>query len=313
MFYILDTTLTPFILIFLGMACGAIKIFKHGDDRVLINYVFYIALPLNLFISCYHASWKIFNFSYLSSYSLSILIIIILSYFLSRKLGTGQQNSIIQTLCASQVDGAYFTIPLLEIILHNGSLAIPLMLVQNVIFLTLSLIWLQISIEPKEQHHSYFKFIFTRIYLILIRNPIIAASILGLVCVFLKINLPTTIEHSIAVIGDTSSAVALFSLGLTCVFYLNSLTQHRQLIQICILSSLKLLILPAIAAMIGIFWFPLPHNLLIALVLTTASPAATHTYIIANKYKCDTEIATFNVALTTILSFITINLWLYFI
>ena len=313
MLAVLNTTSTLFFTIFLGLLCGVFGLFKRGNDRILINYVFYIALPLNLFLSCYHATWQIFNLPYLLSYCLSMIIIIGITYLLSSKLiMTTPAASVINTLSTSQVDGAYFTVPLFVIIFHSASLAVPLMLLQNVVFFTLGLIWLQLSIEERTKEHSYFKFIVTRVYHVLSRNPIILASLLGLIAAHFKIPLPQVLLHSAKFIGETSSAVALFSLGLTCAFYLRSLANRQQFIQLLILSLLKLLIFPAIAMTIGLL-LKLPHDLLMALVLLTASPAATHTYIIANKYNCDAEVATFNVVITTILSFLTINLWLYFV
>ena len=313
MLEVLNTTSTLFVTIFLGLICGVIGLFKRGEDHVLINYVFYIALPLSLFLHCAHTTWDIFNVPYISSYCLSMLITIILTYLISKKLKSTAPGRIIDTLSTSQIDGAYFTVPLFVVIFHSASLAVPLMLIQNVIFFTLSLIWLQLSIEAKSDGHSYIRFIFVRIYHVFSRNPIIMASVAGLVCAHFKLELPKTLESNIKFIGNTSSAVALFSLGLTCSFYMKSLQNRHQLIHICILSVLKLLIFPAIAALIGTFCFSLSHNLLLALVLLVASPAATHTYIIANKYNCDTDIATFNVVMTTILSFFTINLWLFFL
>lgn len=311
MFAIMNTTSVLFVTILLGLLSGMLGFFKRGDDRVLINYVFYIALPLNLFSSCFHASWAIFNGPYLLSYGLSMLFIIGVSYVLSRKyLGVSRRSSLVNTLSVSQVDGAYFTMPLFVIIFHSASLAVPLMLAQNVLFFTASLLFLEVSEEPDSKAHNVVVLFFLRIYHALSRNPIIIASLAGLLSAYLSLKLPTTVATSVNFIGSTSSAVALFSLGLTCAFFVKGLSDWRQLWPLLTLSFLKLLLFPLIAAGIGLL-FKLPHDLLLALVLLTASPAATHTYIIANKYHCDAEVATFNVVLTTLFSFLTVNLWLY--
>ena len=314
MFEILNTTSTLFVTIFLGGICGLIGLFKPGQDRILINYVFYVALPLNLFLSCYkHANLEIFQLPYLASYFISTVFIITITYILSIKNRLSSASGIVNTLSTTQIDGAYFTIPLFEVVFHSPSSALPLMFIQNVVFFTLTLIWLQLSIENKSEDHSYLKFFMSRAFHVFSKNPIILSSVLGLACGFLQLPITKTLEYNVKFIGSTSSAVALFSLGLTCAFHLKSLSDKRQIIQLTVLSLLKLLIFPAFAFAIGIFCFHLPHNLLLALVLLTASPAATHNYIIANKYNCDTETATFNVVITTILSFFTINLWLYLI
>ena len=313
MLSIINTTALLFITILLGFACGRVGVFKDGQDRTLIDYVFYIALPLNLFLSCYHSSWHIFNLHYLLSYSISMFMVIMLSYILSQiLLKPGKSASIINSLAASQVDGAYFTIPLFLLIFKSNSLAIPLMLIQNTLFFTLSLLLLQMSCKNKNQpqEKNYFSFIINQTIYIITHNPIISLSLLGLIASTLPIKIPTNILHIAEFIGNSASAVALFSLGLTCSFYLNGFKRKEQIYPLFCLSFLKLVILPFISLIIGKV-LHLDHDLLLALVLLTASPAATHTYIIAKKYDIDVDIATFNVVLTTILSFFSINLWLY--
>lgn len=311
MLFVLHTTAILFITIFLGFCSGFIGIFKQGQDRILINYVFYIALPLNLFLSCYRAKWQIFNTNYLIAYSLAMVFIIILTYILSKKFfSTKNIDAIINTLVTSQVDAAYFTVPLFILIFQTATLAVPLMLLQNTVFLTIGLIFLQMSLEKDKRNTSHFIFVVKRIWHILMHTPIISLSLFGLLLNFIKTPIPHLLLSNAKFIGDTSAAVALFSLGLTCFFHLNELKKTTTIIPLVVLASLKLLIFPVIALIIGIF-LKLPHELLMALVLLTASPCATHTYIVASRYEIDAEIATFNVVLTTLFSFVTINIWLY--
>lgn len=311
MLTVLNSTSILFITILLGFCAGFIGLFKRGQDQILINYVFYIALPLSLFLSCYHAKWQVFNANYLLAYCLAMIIIIILTYRLSKKfLGSNQRDALINTLIVSQIDGAYFTVPLFIIIFQSASLAVPLMLLQNTVFFTIGLIFLQLSLERDKRTTSQFVFITQRIGHVLTRNPLISLSLLGLLFNFSKITLPHFILHDAKFIGNTASAVALFSLGLTCFFHITEIKKIATMIPLAVLVSLKLLIFPMIALIVG-YAFKLPHDLLLALVLLTASPSATHTYIVASKYEVDAQVATFNVVLTTLFSFITINAWLY--
>lgn len=319
MLSVIHTTATLFITILLGFICGRVKLFKEGQDQILINYVFYVALPLNLFLSCYHASWTIFNGAYLLSYIISMLVVIAVAYTVSKKIFKRQGTvHVINTLCASQVDGAYFTLPLFVLIFHSNVFAVPLMLVQNTLFFTVSLIILQTLIDKEAnatsgtEKISYIRLAFQRMLHVVVFNPIIALSLLGLLAGFMVIPIPAGIAQTAEFVGDSSSAVALFSLGLTCSFYLRAFSERKRIYPLVVLSVLKLLVLPLGAFLAGKMMH-LQGDLLLALVLLTASPAATHTYILAKKYDTDVEIATFNVVVTTILSFFTVNLWLYWL
>lgn len=311
MLAVLNTTSTLFITILLGLLVGRTGIFKRGDDLLLINYVFYISLPLNLFLSCMNAKLSIFNLNYLSSYCIATTLVLCFTWYISKLLFKLKPIECHVTgLSATQVDGAYFTMPLFNLLFKSTALAVPLILIQNVLFFTLGLILIQINSEKNTSTSNYLLFAISRIGKVLLHNPVISMSMLGIIFNVLHIKPYAPIIHSMKFIGDTSSAVALFSLGLTCSFYLKEIRQASNLIKLATMCFIKLMIYPAIALLIG-YYYGLSHELLIALVLLIGSPAATHTYIIANKYQVDTSISTFNVVITTILSFITINLWIY--
>lgn len=311
MLAILNTTSTLFITILLGIIAGSFELFKKGDDQLLINYVFYIALPLNLFLSCYDAKLEIFNGSYLASYTITMIIILSITWLISLYIFKFQSiERHVTGLSTTQIDGAYFTIPLFNLLFKSSALAVPLMMIQNIVFFTLGLILIQINTEQKQTEQKYWMFATCRITQVLLHNPIISFSLLGIALNLVNINLYTPLTHTMKFVGDTSSAVALFSLGLTCSFHLKDIKKTSNLIKLSTIAAIKLLIFPAVAWLIG-YVSGLNHQLLLALVLLAASPAATHTYIIANKYQVDTSISTFNVVITTILSFLTINLWVY--
>lgn len=313
MLAILNTTSILFVAILLGFLAGISGLFKRGNDQVLINYVFYIALPLNLFLACYHTKWQIFDPSYLLSYTLAMFVTIGGTYFISRKFLRSPVNaSQINTLATSQVDGAYFTMPLFVLIFKSTALAVPLMLIQNIVFFTGSLLLLQICNEQSQRSENYLSFILKRVGQVLLHNPLISLSLLGLIFNFIQLPVPKLVISNAQFLASTASAVALFSLGMTCAFHINGLKQLKQIIPLTILSFIKLLVFPLCAWLIALS-FHLPHALILALVLLCASPAATHTYIIANKYESDAQVATFNVVITTLLSFVTINLWLYWL
>ncbi|MFZ9035248.1 MAG: AEC family transporter [Francisellaceae bacterium] len=312
MIAVLATTSVLFFTIFLGFCFGKTRIFSAGSDLTLIHYVFYIALPIQLFLSCYHSRINIFNVNYIGAYFLAMLLIIALTYAISRKmLKLPRSHAILNTMASSQVDGAYFTIPLFLLVFSSAAFAIPLMAIQNIVFFTLSILFIEMSIAGSRQRPGL-GFIIKRVVKVLTTNPIIVSSLLGFIIGSLKIDIHEQILSILNFIAKTAAPMALFSLGLTCAFGLSSLKVKREKWLILGLSTLKLLIFPLIALIIG-WLLGLSKELLLALVLLTASPTATHNYIIANQYQLEEKTQTFVVIVTTLLSFITINLWLYFI
>ncbi|UTW43779.1 AEC family transporter [bacterium SCSIO 12844] len=315
MLSVFSTTFVLFFTIFLGMILGKTRIFDTGSDKVLIHFVFYIALPMQLFLSCYKSSLELFNPGYIASYFISMIIIIVITCFISIKfLKTSFAASALNTMSVTQIDGAYFTIPLFMLVFSSAAFAIPLMAIQNVIFFTFTVLIIELTSQNNKlasntKFNSY-TFILKRIIKVITTNPIIVSSILGFVLGATKVPLEKHLIDVLGFLGRTSAPVALFSLGLSCSFSFAHIRNFDESIIVIVLSIMKLILFPIVAVIIGLL-FGLDHQLLLALALLTASPTATHNYIIANQYNLKAEIQTFVVVLTTILSFITINIWLF--
>ncbi|MCF6808599.1 AEC family transporter [Thiotrichales bacterium 19S9-12] len=317
MLSVFSTTFILFFTIFLGMILGRSRIFGKGSDRVLIHFVFYVALPMHLFLSCYHSKLSLFNYQYTVSYILSMLIMIGVTFFVSYRLfKTPIEASALNTMSVTQIDGAYFTIPLFILIFSNSVLAIPLMAIQNVIFFTLTVLIIELALNKNNQTNrtklSGMFFVIKRTIKVLTTNPIIVSSILGFVLGSTNVELDHHITDIFEFLGKTSAPIALFALGISCSYNLSNMKEFKDGFLISLLVVIKLILFPVIALVIG-YGFGLSHELLLALVLLCASPTATHNYIIANQYGVEARVQTFVVVLTTIFSFITINLWLYFL
>ena len=242
-----------------------------------------------------------------------MLLIIGITYYIGRKyLKLDKLSSLVNTIASSQVDGAYFAIPLFLFVFSSASFVVPLQLVMNLVFFTVSLLVIDLVLL-KDKSHSFMEhitFVVKRIVNVIFTNPLIFFSMLGLVLGLIHVPLPHKVEEFAGFIGRAASPVALFSLGLTCAFHLQIVNILKELRGLVVVNMLKLLLFPLIALGIGAV-FKLPHTTLLALVLFCGSPSATHTYIIATKYKMKSMIATFSVVTTTMLSIISINLWLY--
>ncbi|ODN41689.1 AEC family transporter [Piscirickettsia litoralis] len=312
--HVFATTSVLFVAIFLGFGFGHSRVFKAGTDITLIHYVFYVALPLALFLSCYKSHFSLAELHYSLAYGLAMVIIIALILFISYKLmGKSLAESVMNSIAVSQVDGAYFTIPLFMLIFASPALAIPLMAIQNIIFFTLAILVIEILISAKNKKNNnqkYLKFVLQRIIAVIFTNPIIASSLLGFVVGALEVPLNDHVVKFLHFMGGTSAPVALFALGISCAHHIKSLKLGSDLFSITLITVFKLILFPVIAWIVG-WLMHLPHELLLALVLLCASPTATHNYIIANKYQLGAQTQTFVVVVTTLLSFITINFWLY--
>lgn len=322
MIKVLDATSILFLSILSGFLFGWFKIFKEGASSLLIRYVFFMALPAGLFLACYKAKFALFNLAYLSSYISSTVAVIIIFFILSKVVLKQKLNiSFMNTMPVSQVDGAYFTLPLITLLFGSAASIIPLMAIQNIIFFTFIIFLIELStnnsnesvIKGKNKKLKYIKFIGSKMLGVLFKNPIILASIAGFAFAGFAVPLDDRITKFLHYFGESSSPVALFSLGLSFSISIKHIWKMKKAqFEVGLLTFGKLIVYPLLAWLASTL-FEVPHELKIPLILMCASPAATHNFIIANQYKLNDETQTNVIVISTILSFATINLLIYFL
>jgi predicted permease len=136
-------------------------------------------------------------------------------------------------------------------------------------------------------------------------NPGIITTILGFILFYFSVTLPDPLYRSIKLAGDITSPLAMMVIGITL-----AQTRVAQILgrwRIYITCLLRLICLPALVGFIchitGI-----RGPLMILLVILTAMPAGSTTFIMASVYDVATEEASSLVFLSTLLCMITVPL-----
>lgn len=140
----------------------------------------------------------------------------------------------------------------------------------------------------------------------IITNPLIIASILGIVVKLAHFNIPLPADTIVANISRLATPLALICLGGTFAF--NRVGKYRrELVTTCLA---RLVIVPLIFLIIGVMLgFRGPN--LTALMVMYASPAAISSYTMAVEMKGNGELAGMIVVFTSVFSIITIFLWVF--
>ncbi len=140
----------------------------------------------------------------------------------------------------------------------------------------------------------------------ILTNPIIEGAIAAMVLMAFHIKLPETLHSAATALSDATSPVALILLG--AGLNIKAFQSDRGRIAICTVG--KLIVFPAIclagAAALGFTGVPL-----IALTLMVGTPDALAAFTMASSMEGNGELAGELVVITTMLSCITMPLWLF--
>ncbi|MGI6336172.1 MAG: AEC family transporter [Eubacteriales bacterium] len=143
-------------------------------------------------------------------------------------------------------------------------------------------------------------------FLDIIKNPLIIASILSYLFIFLKIPLPSAIYATLKNLKSMGTPLALIALGGTLTF--SSMRANRKILAGVMLGKLvlmPLLVLPA-AILIGY-----RGSTIGALLALSGSPTAVSSYVMAQQTGNDGDLAGQVVVLTTVASVATIFFWIF--
>jgi len=140
----------------------------------------------------------------------------------------------------------------------------------------------------------------------IVGNPIIWASLAGMVFSILEIPIPVTIDRSINIISGMALPSALLVIGASLSF---GLMKSRLRLALAA-GALKLLVLPGFGALVYCLSGIPPERFLPGLILL-AAPTATVAFVMAGEMNGSTDLATAVISTSTLLSALTFILWLW--
>lgn len=136
-------------------------------------------------------------------------------------------------------------------------------------------------------------------------NPGVVGLAIGLPIYFLKLQLPGIIAEPLGYIADLNTPLAMLVIG----SYIAKADLHSFISDMSVykVSFLRLIAVPAI--LLGLLMLVSPEkDLFMATVVQAATPVAANTVLFAVQYKRDSELASKLVAVSTVLSILTIPL-----
>lgn len=139
----------------------------------------------------------------------------------------------------------------------------------------------------------------------LIKNPLIIATVLGLISNVLGLRLPDYLALSLSRLGAASIALGLLSVGAGLMW----VKSKKDGALVAYWTGIKLLACPAIALFFGKY-FDLPQAQLNSVVLFAAMPTATSAYVLANRMGGDGPLVAICISVMTLAAALTLPMWL---
>jgi malonate transporter len=303
---IAELILPVFAVIVTGWIVGYTGYLSRTLSDALIHFAYNIAMPALLIVTiAQEPGHSLINWRFLVAFGggsllCFILVLGIMSIHVSRSLASRTMHG----MAASMTNTGFVALPVLQAIYgHRAVLpaAIATVFVAVVMF-PMTVILLELNRPDARGSRTAPMAMVKHIVL----NPMVISTLIGMLWSVLDLPMPGPVVTYLGIFADALTPCALFAIGLGLSIQGLRVNLGRS----SLLSTVKLVIMPLIVYGLSVS-LGLDPLYTIAAVICAAVPTAKTVYILAGEYHCEEMMVASTVSMTTLLSIISLVVWMY--
>ena len=289
------------ILIGLGFLLASLRVLDATAQGVLTRTAFYVTSPA-LMVSVLggtdvHRLLSANLIASLGSVAVAATLAVLLSRLLWRRTSG---ESVIAAFCSAYVNAGNLGLPIAAYALGDAALVAPMLLTQLVVLQPGGLAVLDGLTHAPRPETSRMRLLLSRLSRPL-RNPLAVGSLVGLILAVTGTKLPIAIHAPLTLLGGMAVPSMLLAYGISLRLG-PGLGSGEPLGQVAALVSLKLVVQPVAAYLIGAYGMGLVGRDLLAVTVIAALPTAQNVFVFATRYDRGVILARDTIFLATLLS-----------
>lgn len=304
--HVFNSLLPVFLVIILGKALTLTHFFSKEQAKTLNQLTYWVALPALLLDKVTKATFTAEEVSRISLLLiLSTILSALIGVVLARLLRLNRKSAGAFVQGSSRANNAFIGLPVILYSMsgldpHIEALATialaPAIIFYNIFSVTVLLAYGERSHRSAAATAGLF-------VKQLLTNPLLISCGIGLALNTLGIRFPLAIERSFGALGNAALALALLTIGSSLNF--NGLSRRISLTALA--SSIKIFIQPLIGFGLALMWNLPPVDRQILLIYL-ACPTAIASYVMADIFNSDSDLAGHIVVISTLLSAISLSI-----
>lgn len=300
--YSINATLPIFLLIILGKVLKTTKIINNEFTKTADRYVFRIALPALLFSdltennvgSAFDGKYVLFCFS-VTIFSIAVLWALTEKFMKNEEQKgafiQGSYRSSAAILGLAFINNMYDSVGMAPLMIIG---CVPLYNIFAVIILTL------------KGDNGGKKPNMKETFINVMKNPILLSILIALPFALLNLHFPSFVNKAIGSVANTATPLALISIGAS----FEGKKALKKMKPTLLASFIKLILLAGLFLPLAVF-FGYRNQELMALLVMLGSPTTVSSYIMAKNTGNDGILTSSIIVLTTLLSSLTLTLWIF--
>ncbi|WP_247046710.1 AEC family transporter [Arthrobacter rhizosphaerae] len=283
-------------IILVGMFVGRRKLLGDNARSVLSGLTFFVASPALLFETLSKAKLQdVFAAPLLvaavGAVATATLYLLISRLLLKREM----PEALVSTMSASLANSANLGIPIAVFVLGDANYVAPLLIFQLAFFTPVLLMALDATTSSHRTTPLGF-------LLLIVRNPMIVGSGLGLLVAGTGWEVPALVMQPIHLIGGAAIPAMLIAFGMSLNGSRPLQASAARRLDTLLASGFKLFVHPLLAYLFARFALGLEDHALFAAVVTSALPTAQNVFVAASRYRTGITVAKDTVLITTVVA-----------
>jgi malonate transporter and related proteins len=298
--------LPVFAVIVTGWIVAVTGYLSRALSDALIHFAYNIAMPALLIVTiAQEPAHSLINWRFLMAFGGGSLLCFVLVFGVVSMQGSKSLASrTMRGMAASMTNTGFVALPVLQAIYGPRAVlpaAIATVFVAVVMF-PLAVILLEVG--QRDAQGSRTPAMVTVKHVVL--NPMVISTLIGMILSVSGLRMPAPVTAYFGILADALTPCALFAIGLG----LSIDGLKANIGQASLLSGVKLVAMPLVVYGLSVA-LGLDPLYTIAAVICAAVPTAKTVYILAGEYHCEEVLVASTVSMTTLLSVISLVVWLY--
>jgi malonate transporter len=301
MLMILLQTLPFFAIIALGYGAGRTGFFNEDATRYLTKFVFFFALSAMIFRFAANIELsEVWDARLIAAYLWGTAFVYGIATIVGFLRNLNVATNAIEAQCAVIGNIGFLGLPMLTLILGEAAIGpIMMMLAVDLIIFSSLVVILVTGSQDGQMSIRILK----TVGLGLIKNPMIVAMTLGLLCSGFDVTIPVPLDEFLAILGGAATPGALFAIGASLA------TKSAERIAVAgWLTFCKLVLHPAFVAFGALFLFSVDPYSAAVLIAAASLPVAGNVYMLAQHYSVAPQRVSAAILVSTAISIFTVSL-----
>ncbi|MES3677125.1 AEC family transporter [Halomonas elongata] len=302
-----------FMVILLGYYFGKIKPDDGGSDKLINDYVLYVALPALLFLAVAQSDLAdLQQWDFLWSTLFGIVSVYVIGGVVARLAGIELPGSSILSMGASYGTTGYMGVPIL-LSVYGSQAALPAAIatiIHNIPAIMAVIISWDVFGKKAGGEGVFPVQSALRALRVTLTNPLTVSVLAGLAFVVFGVNVPGFLDSFASFLGAAAGPTALFALGLGLSRLDVKEHVNSKAIKVVVpMVVLKTAVQPIITFLVAVYFFGMGDGdelWLAAAVVMAAQPIGAGVYVFAKKYGYKPDTISLAIIVSLLVSLVTI-------